>query len=267
VRPRIESVLRDFGFQPRPTVVERRAFGVEGLDRMLFGGLTASSNTMLMGPSGAGKTVLGMHFLNAGAAAGEKVMLFTFYERPEEIHMKAKRLGMTALASALESGTAQVVWQSTVEANIDRIGADLLEKFHELRPTRVFLDGVHGFEATLDHRDRIQDFFAAIADYFMNQGATFLFTSETQDIVGEAIRPPFPNASRMCQNIVLLRYSELRSRIGRVVGIIKMRDSNFDANLYEYSIEDTGAVVGGPLPAADQLLLGQPRLRGDADEQ
>jgi circadian clock protein KaiC len=266
VRPRVESVLRDFGYRPRSTAVERRAFGVEGLDRMLLGGLTSNSNTMLMGPSGTGKTVLGMHFLNAGAQADDKGLLFTFYERPEEIHAKAQRLGMTALAEAIEAGTVQVVWQSTVEANIDRIGADLLERFHELRPTRIVLDGVHGFEATLDHRDRIQDFFAAIADYFMSQGATFLFTAETQDIVGEAIRPPFPNASRMCQNILLLRYSELRSRIGRVLGIIKMRDSNFDPTLHEYSIEDTGAVIGGPLAVADQLLIGQPRLRGDASE-
>ena len=266
VIPRIESVLRDFGFHPRPFSDHRRGFGVEGLDRMLFGGLTSNSNSMLMGPSGAGKTILGMHFLNAGAEAGEKGLFFTFYERPEEIHMKAQRLGMTALAHAIEAGTVQIVWQSSVEANIDRIGTELLERFNELLPSRIFLDGVHGFEATLDHRDRIQDFFAAITDYFMNKGATFLFTAETQDIIGEAIRPPFPNASRMCQNIVLLRYTELRSRIDRVVGIIKMRDSNFDQNLHAYSIEDSGAVIAGPISIADQLLLGQPRLREDTGE-
>lgn len=266
VRPRIESVLREFGFDKRSTTVERRAFGIEGLDRMLFGGLTSNSNTMLMGPSGSGKTIFGMHFLNAGAAAGEKGLLFTFYERPEEIHMKAKRLGMTALASAIDAGTVKVVWQSSVEANIDRLGSDLLETFNELQPTRIFLDGVHGFEATLDHRDRIQDFFAAIADYFMAQGATFLFTAESQDIIGEAVRPPFPNASRMCQNVILQRYTEIRSRIGRVVGVIKMRDSNFDSGLYEYSIEDHGAVIGGSLPSADQLLIGQPRLRAELSD-
>jgi circadian clock protein KaiC len=266
VRPRIESMLRELGFHPRPASDQRRAFGVEGLDRMLFGGLTSNSNTMLMGPSGTGKTIFGMHFLNAGAEAGEKGLLFSFYERPEEIHMKAQRLGMTALAHAIEAGTVKIIWQSSVEANIDRIGAELLERFNELVPSRIFLDGIHGFEATLDHRERIQDFFAAITDYFANQGATFLFTAETHDLVGEAVRPPFSNASRMCHNIVLLRYCELQSRLDRIVGVIKMRDSNFDPTLHAFSIEDNGAVIAGPIPAADQLLLGQPRLREDASQ-
>lgn len=267
VRPRIESVLRDFGFLERPIGEERRAFGVAGLDKMLSGGVMSNTNTMLMGPSGCGKTVLGMHFLNAAAEAGEKALFFTFYERPEEILAKAKRLGMHVLVKAIEAKTVRVVWQSTVEANIDRIGADLILGFDELRPKRVFLDGVHGFEATLDSRDRIQDFFVAIADFFMGQGATFMFTAETDDIIGDPVRPPFPNASRTTQNIILLRYAELRAKMAKVVAIVKMRDSSFDRSLYEYDIEDHGVVVRNNPVDADQLLRGQPvRVRMERDE-
>jgi circadian clock protein KaiC len=266
VRPRIEAVLREFGFLERPTNQdERRPFGVAGLDKMLGGGLTASSNTMLMGPSGVGKTVLGMHFVNAAAEAGEKALFFTFYERPEEIYAKAKRFGMEPLVKALEAKTVRIVWQSTVEANIDRIGSDLIHAFDELRPKRVFLDGVHGFEATLDHRDRIQDFFAAIADFFMGHGATFMFTAETEDIIGEPVRPPFPNASRTSQNIILLRYAELRAHLAKVVAIVKMRDSDFDRSLYELVVGERGVVVDGKPVEADQLLRGQPlRVRTES---
>jgi circadian clock protein KaiC len=211
-----------------------------------------------MGPSGVGKTVLGMHFLNAAAEAGEKGLFFTFYERPEEIYVKAKRFGMEPLVKALEAKTVRVVWQSTVEANIDRIGSDLILAFDELRPKRVFLDGVHGFEATLDHRDRIQDFFAAIADFFMGHGATFMFTAETEDIIGEPVRPPFSNASRTSQNIILLRYAELRAHLAKVVAVVKMRDSDFDRSLYELVIGERGGVVDGKPVEADQLLRGQP---------
>lgn len=268
VRPRIESLLREYGYRERPQPTGRRTFGVNGLDEMLQGGLMSNSNTMLMGPSGSGKTVLGMHFLNAGAEAGEKGLFFTFYERPEDILYKAKRLGMAALARAIESGDVKIVWQSSVEANIDRIGAELLTCFEELHPDRIFLDGVHGFEATLDHRDRIQDFFAAIADFFMYGGAAFVFTAETRDIIGDSISPPFPNASRMCQNIILLRYAELGARLAKVVGIVKVRDSQFDSRLREYEIEDSGWIVKATPAHADKLLLGQPQrlLREETGE-
>jgi circadian clock protein KaiC len=259
VRPRVEALLQPLGHCERPTRHDRRTFGIGALDTMLGGGITSSSNTMLLGPSGVGKTTLGLHFLNSGLALGERALLFTFYERPEEILAKASRMGMVSLARGIESGQIKVIWQSSVEANIDTIGSNLLDGFHSVRPSRIMLDGMHGFQATLDPADRIQDFFAAIADYFMAESATFLFSAETGDVVGEPVKPPFVNASRMCQNILLLRYTELRGRLARVIAVLKMRDSDFDPSLHELRIENSGVVVGSPVDGAEMLLTGQPR--------
>ena len=66
------------------------------------------------------------------------------------------------------------------QANIDAIGSDLLEGFDRVRPARIFLDGMHGFQATADAPERIQDFFAALTDFFMSEDATCLFSSETK---------------------------------------------------------------------------------------
>jgi circadian clock protein KaiC len=81
------------------------------------------------------------------------------------------------------------------------------------------------------------------------------------------VRPPFPNASRTSQNIILLRYAELRAHLAKVVAIVKMRDSNFDRSLYEYAVEENGVVVGNRPIDADQLLRGQPlRIRKEPVE-
>lgn len=259
VRPRIEALLQAQGDRERPARHDRRGFGIEALDAILGGGVTAISNTMLFGPSGAGKTILGMHFLDAGLALGERALLFTFYERPEELLAKARRFGMASLARGIEEGQVKVIWQSSVESNIDEIGSELLDGFCSVRPGRIFLDGMHGFQATVDPPERIQDFFAAMADYFMSEGATFMFSAETEDLLGEPLRPPFPNASRLCHNIVLLRYAELRGRLARLITVLKMRDSGFDPSLRELRIEDNGVAVGPALAEAEMLISGQPR--------
>ncbi|NVB81870.1 MAG: hypothetical protein HOV81_26045 [Kofleriaceae bacterium] len=258
VRPRIEALLRPAS-PPRKAPAERRPFGIPSLDAVIGGGLPSCTNTMFMGPSGSGKTILGMHFLAAGAAVGERGMFFTFYEQVDELVEKAERLGMTTFVEAVKNGTIQIVWQSSVEANLDKIGNDLLGLFHEAKPVRVFIDGMHGFQVTSDPVERIQDFFAALGDYFVSHGTTVTFTTESGDILGRAIEPPFTNASRMCQNILLLRYTEARGRMRRVFSVVKIRDSGFDPAIREFTITDRGIVIGDSLEDLDKVLIGQPQ--------
>jgi circadian clock protein KaiC len=229
------------------------------LDHAIGGGLIPSSNTMLMGPSGVGKTVLGMHFLNAGAAAGEKGVLFSFFERPAEIVHKARRLGMEPLVGAIDSGAVEIVWQSSVEANVDIVGASLVSTFERLQPRRVVIDGMHGFQVTEDHPERIQDFFAALADFFITRGTTLVFTAESQDIVGDPIRPPFVNASRMCQNLLALRFTEIAGHLARAIAVVKTRDADFDNSIRTFTITPRGIEVEEAIEGRDGILIGQPR--------
>ncbi len=258
VQPRLEAILK-YGPKPQGGPTARRPFGIAGLDAALGGGLTERSNTMLLGPSGIGKTVLGMHYLSEGAARGEPGIFFTFYEQPEDLLAKAARLGMTPFVEGVKAGTVRILWKSSVEANLDSVGNELLREFEQVKPSRMFIDGMHGFQVTADHAERIQDFFAAITDYFLSQGTTLVFTAESDDFLGAAaIGPPFRNASRMCQNILVLRFSEARGRLVRIFSIIKMRDSGFDPALREMTIDDTGVAVGAPITDLDHLLGGQP---------
>ena len=95
VRPRIEALLPQQGPGPQPVDHDSKlAFGVRELDEMLRGGVRPGSITMLLGSSGAGKTLLGMQFLSEGVRQGERVAYFGFYERPESILAKCQRVGI-----------------------------------------------------------------------------------------------------------------------------------------------------------------------------
>lgn len=247
VLPRIETVLVPGRHPAAAAAGARLPFGIPALDALLHGGLTAGSNTMILGPSGCGKTLLGLHFLAAGAAAGEPGMLITFYEQPDELITKATRLGLTSIAPAVERGALRILRQSSVEANLDRIGNDLLAACNENHPTRVVLDGLQGFQVTEDPPERIQDFLAAVSEYFVAHGATYVTTVETPELLGAtSLRVPFTNASRMCQNIIAVRFEELGGRLRRLLSIMKTRDSDFDPSVREMFIRARGIELGEP---------------------
>ena len=80
VHPRIEALLA------RPTRADvdrpgRASTGVERLDSILGGGLPLASTTMMMGPSGTGKTTMGLHFLSRSSPE-EPGLLFGFTKLP-----------------------------------------------------------------------------------------------------------------------------------------------------------------------------------------
>ena len=162
-------------------------------------------------------------------------------------------------ARAIETGAIEVVWQSSVEAKVDIVGANLISTFDALEPRRVVIDGMHGFQVTEDHAERIQDFFAALSDFFIARGATLVFTAESPDFVGEPLKPPFANASRMCHNIITLRYTEVAGRLLRAVAVIKTRDADFDSEIREFTITVRGIEITGRIEGRDKLLVGQSR--------
>ncbi len=72
--PRVEAV---FASASQADILSdaKISVGIPGFDKMLLGGLPAGTTTGLVGPSGIGKTTVGLHFLSQrlGRGAGPAV--------------------------------------------------------------------------------------------------------------------------------------------------------------------------------------------------
>jgi circadian clock protein KaiC len=251
VHPRIEALLAHPSRQDTGGV-ERRSSGVADLDRMLGGGLPTASTTMIMGPSGSGKTTLGLHFL-ARSSPNEPGLLFGFYETPARLDAKVNAI-CKPLRPLIDGGSVAVLWQPPTDDMLDAYGERLLEAVHRRGVKRLVIDGLTSFHKAAVEPSRLDHFFTALANELRVLGVTTLYTLEVPDILGPAIRIPINDISSLAENLILLRFIELRAQLYRLISILKVRDSDFDPSLHEFTIKPDGLIVHPTDESAEAIM-------------
>ena len=228
--------------------------GVDRLDAMLGGGLPAASTPLVMGPSGVGKTTLGLHFLSR-CSADEPGLLFGFYETPARIGVKADGV-CRPLRGLIDSGAVEVLWQPPTDGLLDAYGERLLEAVHRRGVRRLFIDGLGAFRSAASEPGRMGHFLSALTNELRVLGVTTAYTLEVADIIGPTIRAPIDDLSSLAENLVLLRFIEQRSRLYRLLSILKVRDSDFDTSLHQYATTDQGLAIEATPESAEAIMAG-----------
>ncbi len=264
VYPQIEALL-ETPSRPDPGDAGTIPSGVDRLDAMLGGGLPAASTTMVMGPSGVGKTTLGLQFLSRCSEA-EPGLLFGFYETPARIGVKADKV-CRPLRPLLDSGVVKMLWQSPTDGLLDGYGERLLEAVRCRGVRRLVIDGLGAFQGAAVEPSRLGHFLTALMNELRVLGVTTVYTLEVPDIAGPNIRVPIGDLSSLAENLVLMRYIELRSRLYRLISVLKVRDSDFDPSLYEYVTSGRGLRIEETCDSAEAIMAGVLRRKDDVTSQ
>lgn len=251
--PRIESMETD---PPGlPDLKTRSGFAVPGFDEMLGGGLVRGSTTTLLGPSGIGKTLLALKFMEAGVRKGEKCVYFGFYESPGRLLGKAESVGID-LNEAMADGRFIVQWHPAIEQAIDELADQLLNTVINVKASRLVIDGVEAFRDSALRSDRIGLFLNALTHRLREAGVTTLMTEELP-LWAESIQSNPLRASAMTENIVLMRYVEAGARMQRLISVIKLRESAHDPSIRALTIDSSGLRVTDSFVGVSGLLSGQ----------
>jgi circadian clock protein KaiC len=102
-------------------------------------------------------------------------------------------------------------------------------------------------------------FWSALSNELRALGVTTLHTLEMPELVGSDIRVPVSGISSLAEVMVLLRFVELRSRLYRLISLLKVREGAFDPTIREFAITGTGIVVGEPFEGVEAVLSGMAR--------
>ncbi len=255
VFPRLQPEIYEQSFE-----VETISSGLPELDELMHGGIERGTVTIFTGPSGVGKTTMGLQFMKEAAGRGERSVAYTFEEDRENLLYRCESINMP-VRRMLEGGTLSVVQVEPLSLTPDEF-AKLVRYEVQERATRiVMIDSTSGYRVSLKGQDFITSLHA-LCKYLKNMGVTVILVNEVETIIGD-FRATESGISYMADNIVFLRYLELGGELRKAIGVLKKRLSDFEKTMREIEITRYGIKVGQPLTRLRGILSGMPETIPD----
>ena len=229
VFPRLETLA------PKHTVEANGSVssGIRGLDDLMGGGMTAGQSTVVLGPSGAGKTILGLRFIAQGLELGERCLYVSFQETGDQLLKKAAGFGWD-MESALKSGQLAIHYIPIGELDLDTIAAAVRRELAKGSVRRVVVDSLAELVFAAREAERFPAYSRSLVGWIRAAGASVVITSETTTLG--------------------LRYLEIGSELRRALNVIKMRTSNHDKGVFEYVIDAHGLTIKDRLEGVTGVL-------------
>jgi circadian clock protein KaiC len=259
VYPRLVPVAHERAFDPElvPT-------GVPSLDQMLGGGIERGTITILSGPSGVGKTTIGMQIMKEAATRGERSVVYAFEEHRDTLIHRCDRIGIP-VHEMLEEGNLSVVQVEPMRFSPAEFALLVRQEVEERGARIVMVDGIAGYRLMLSGDDLVLHLHA-LGRYLKNMGTTVIFISEVESITGD-FRATGVGVSYLCDNLIFLRYLEVDGELRKAIGVLKKRLGDFGKTVRELAITDRGVEVGAPLKGLRGILTGTPEWIDDRSQR
>lgn len=221
----------------QPSTSERVSTGSDALDTMMGGGVYSGSITLVTGISGTGKTIAGMQFLLSGATAGKKGLLISLDEHPEQLIRNAETLGLDP-RNAIANGSLFIHYESPLELDLDVHFARITSIVEKEGIDFIVCDSVAVYELTSE--EDASDFLYALASFFKDRLATVFFNYESPELLGISQISEELKGSHLVDNIILLSYVEISTRLRRAIAVPKVRGSRNSQVTREFTIGEGG---------------------------
>lgn len=224
--------------------------GVPGLDLILRGGLFQGGIYLVMGPPGAGKTILGNQMCFQHVAAGGRALYVTLLA---ETHARMlTHLRSLAFFDPAPVGEALYYISAYGVSDPDALGAllDLLRQtVRSQRPTLLVLDGFVTAEQVAPSDLAVKEFIHKLHIYTEAVGCTTLLLTHVR---GEDLSQP---EHTVVDGLIELGDHPARMQTLRELEVRKFRGSGYLRGRHSYEITDAGMIVH---PRTEALLATPP---------
>lgn len=236
--------------------LEKAPTGIPGLDQITGGGLPLGRVTLVAGSAGAGKTLLGLNFLVAGARQyGDPGVLMTFEESAAKVALNVRSLGFDL--DELQRGGQLAVLAFRVdpsemaaagEFDFEPLFVILDDAIRRVGAKRVVLDTIEVLFGAFGDDAIVRSELSRLMRWLEDRGVTVVLTGERGDGSG-LTRHGIEEYVTDCVIVLDHRVSaEISTRRLRVV---KYRGSAHGTNEYPFLISARGFTV---LPITSIML-------------
>ena len=244
----------------RPFPRSLSSSGLPELDSLLGGGLNRGTNTLLMGPAGAGKSTIALRYAASAAARGEKAYFVTFDEGMPTLCERAEGLGIE-IQPLLESGMLQIEVKDPAELSPGHFVARVREEVEQHGVGMVVIDSLNGLLAAMPGETYLTIQLHELLGFLNNQGITSILVMAQYGILGQGMASPV-DVSYLADTILLLRYFESRGVVRQAISVVKKRSGKHERTIRELQLGPERIRVGGPLTEFQGVLTGVPSYVG-----
>ncbi len=254
VYPRLIADQADGTFSP-----VRVGTGVREFDDMLGGGLVPGTSTLVMGPSGTGKTSTATRCILTALERGEKAAVFMFDEELGTFFARSATLGMD-LQPYLESGYLHVRSVKPTELSPGEFASLVREAVEVDGVKAMLIDSLNGYLHAMPNEGYLVLQMHELLSYLSQHGVMTLLILGQHGLVGE-VRLDV-DLSYLSDSIILMRFFEAAGAVRRGLSVVKTRTANHEASIREFSLGSGGLSIGAVLHDFDGVLEGTPVYHG-----
>ncbi len=233
--------------------------GIEELDELFGGGLESGTTTILSGPTGVGKSTLGIQFLVNSLENGERGIIYTFEESINSLLTRTRTIGLNP-EPLLESGALKIVRINPLELYPDEFLSRIREEVENNNRHVLVFDSLRGYELAMTEFGSPVANIHNMVTYLNRNLVTTLLINEVEELT-QLISATGMGVSHLADNIILLRYAELEGKVIKIVACLKKRIGNFEPQLRQFIITDEGIKVGKKMEHMQGVLTGTPTYR------
>jgi circadian clock protein KaiC len=217
---------------------ERVATGVPALDKMLGEGYWEGSSTLICGPSGVGKTLMGLHFIFQGARTGHAGIMATFQETENQLERIVGGFGWS-----LDEPGVNVLSRSLVDMYIDQWVYELLDLIDKTGARRIVIDSLLDLMTLASDPVRFREWMYSLIQRCARRGISLLMIVEVTELF-QLRKISEHGLSHLSDNVILLQYVQDGSRLARAITVLKTRAAHHEPVAHRYEISSAGLVLG-----------------------
>jgi circadian clock protein KaiC len=234
--------------------------GLPAVDALLDDGIPMGTCTLILGPSGVGKSTLAAQYLCAAASRKTKAAAFLFDEQRATFIRRSDELGMK-MTRAVNGGAIKIAKVEPGTMSPGEFSHGVRKAVEDDKVRVILIDSLTGYLTAIPERDAAVVRLHELTSYLASCGVATILTVAQQGMMGAAMFSPI-DVSYIADTIFMLRFFEALGEVKKALSVVKKRTGKHESTLREFGVVRNKLHVGEPLAQFRGVLTGVPEFVG-----